>query len=131
MPRKVELLRLTLGAACANWNINERTLSKRLKVSGIAPGPDRKFSVSQINAAVYGDMDGARLQKEQALAEKYRLQVEELKGELVRIDTVYRVWENLAISAREIVRGSSLSDTEKEDFLRQFRNLRKEDLVKQ
>ena len=57
-----------LEKAAAEFGINPRTLSKRLKQYSIECGRDKMFSTKQICAAIFGDIDGERLRltKEQA-----------------------------------------------------------------
>jgi hypothetical protein len=69
---------------------------------------------------------------------KLQTEHELLKEELAAVrktvlptDDVIRVWADIAIAIRQIVKGSNLSDAEKNECLRQIRELKVDDFVRE
>ncbi len=127
-----EKLKWTLEVASSEFDINPRTLSKRMKQGGIEPAfEDRRFSTHQICAAVFGDMDGERLRLVKAQADQAELDLAKARSVVVEADQVLRVFEDIAVAIRQVIKNSGLSDVEKQECLRQIRELNVEDFTRE
>lgn len=117
-------LKWALETAAYEFDINSRTLSKRLRQSAIEPAfDDDRYSTAQICAAVFGDYQGQRLRKLKAEAESAEMDLAIRKKDYLPTADVKRVWGGVIIAMRQIVKGSSLSDVEKHELLRQVREI--------
>jgi hypothetical protein len=122
----------TIEQAAAEFDINPRTLSKRLKQNGTEPALEGgKFSTKQIAAAVFGDMDGEKLRETRLRADLLQVELAEKNRDLLARDEVLRVWSGVVVAMRQVVKGSNLSDTEKHECLRQIRELKVTDFGKE
>ena len=92
-------------------------------------GRDGRYSTADICAAVFGDMEVQKLAKLTAERELLEIKLAEERGRLVPTDHVLRVWENIAVAIRQVIRGSSMSDVEKQGVVKQLRTLNAEDIV--
>ncbi len=54
-----------------------------------------------------------------------------LRNEVLEVETVFRVWENIAISIRRTVLTSALGDLEKDAILHELENLKVQDFMEQ
>lgn len=97
---RLRLTKFTIEEAAANWGINPRTLSKRLKREDIEP-KDGKLTVKQINAVVFGDMEGERLRRERAEADLAERKVAQMDGELLPVLAIQRAWEFIIVNLRQ------------------------------
>ena len=68
MPGPTKAVRWNVEQASGDFEIDRKTLGKRIRSAGIEPGEDGKYSTTQICAAVFGDLRGeqTRLAKENA-----------------------------------------------------------------
>ena len=102
---------------------NRGTLTRLVRVAGIEPGGDGKFSTSQICAAIFGDKASEELRKTREEADKLALHNAEKRKTLVEAEAVYRMFQGVFISMRQTVLGSDLSDREKDELLNNLRAL--------
>lgn len=125
-------IKWNVESAAAEFDINPRTLSKRLKTSGIEPGEDGKFSTKQICAAVFGDMDGAKLREQMAKASMAERADKREAQELVPVANVDRVWRSYLIATRQHVRNhQKIPDDLKAEILLELREIPKGELFKE
>lgn len=125
-------LEWTIEMAAMEFDINPRTLSKRLKQLGLEPclAEGKRFSTKQIRDAVHGDIDGERLGKTRAERELLEVELSKERGKVLVTADVLRVWTGMGYAIKQVIRGSSLSDSEKADCFRQLRELKKQDFIK-
>lgn len=76
-------VRWTLEKAAPEFDINPRTLAKRVKTSGLLPGEDGKWSTLQIHKAVSGDYEYERTRKTREEADNFALDNAQARRELV------------------------------------------------
>ena len=101
MKIKAKGLRWTQERASDEFNINRRTLSKRLKAASIDPAEDGSYSTAEITAAVFGDFQGEKLRKLREEADFYAIRNAQAKGELVPAEKVRQEWESIVLLVRE------------------------------
>jgi hypothetical protein len=127
---KFQPIRWTIAHASSEFDKHRDTLAKALKRLGILPGEDGMFSTLEIVRACFGDdyierVDGLR--KDNELKD---IEIATLRREMLPSDDVVRVWGNIAVAIRQVIKGSSLSDTEKNECFRQLRELQNKDFGK-
>lgn len=93
--------RWTIEIAAAEFGINPRTLSSRIKTNGIIPGKDRQFSTAQICQAIYGNIDGEKLRKATADADIAEVDRDKAFRQILPVSVVNRAWESIIIPAKE------------------------------
>lgn len=131
--RKHEKIEWSIELAASEFDINPRTLSKRFKQLGIEPSlaDGKRFSTKQVTQAVFGDIDGERLRKTKHEADLLEVELARERSQVLPTEDVLRVWSNIAIAIRQVVKGSSLSENEKNECLRQIRELQAKDFGKE
>ena len=117
-----KLKRWAIEEAAAEFDINPRTLSKRIKVSSIEAGKDRKFSTAQICAAVFGDIDGERLRLTRAQADEKELGNAEARRELVKFSELLEIAHRALSAMTSTVMGMThLSVEDREAIINKLR----------
>lgn len=101
--QKFSQVRWTIEVAAAEFDINPRTLSKRLKSVSTEPGRDGRFSTKQICDAVFTDYEAARSRKEAALARMAEREDRKQDGELIEAEKVRRAWEHVGAQIKQRV----------------------------
>ena len=120
--RKRNVLRWTLEVSASEFNINPRTLAKRIKVAGIEPGKDRKFSTAQICAAVFGDIDGERLRLIKEQADEKALANSQSRGELVNYEAALEILRRAHSAITSTILGMThLTIEDRETIINQVR----------
>ena len=117
-----KLKRWAIEEAASEFDINPRTLSKRIKVGSIEAGKDRKFSTAQICSAVFGDIDGERLRLTRAQADEKELSNAESRKELVRFSDLLEVAHRALSAMTSTVMGMThISVEDREAIINQLR----------
>ncbi len=106
-------IRWTKEQAAENFQVNPRTLSRRMVAAELIPGDDKKYSTPQICAAVFGDIDGEKLRLVKEQADKYALENAERRGLLVRVDVIAQAVNRAIAAAKAAI--DSASNLERED----------------
>lgn len=75
-------------------------------------------------------MSAEKLRKLREEADKLALENERTRGNLVEIEAVYKHFEGIFVAFRQRVLGSSLTEEEKDEFLRDLRRLKARDIAK-
>jgi len=101
MPRTETKLRWNLNKAALEFGKDQKTISRGIKRLGLEPGTDGKFSTAQICAAVFGDIQGQRLRKTTAEADKIELDNARERGEVVELAQTLNAWEVAILNAKE------------------------------
>jgi phage terminase Nu1 subunit (DNA packaging protein) len=130
MATKYKPVRWTIAWAASEFNWDKDTLAKALKRGGVE-GEDGTFSTNEILVACYGDIDHEKLRKVRAEADVLELTLAKERSKVLAADDVIRVWADIAVAIRQIIKGSNLSDSEKNECLRQIRELSIEDFTKE
>src|SRR5215469_7384821 len=104
--------RWTIEAAAGDFLIDSRTLRNRIRSLGLEPGKDNKFSTQDICKSVFGDYNGERLRKLRTEAALLEIELGVQEGRLIPSDRVYRVLEDVFVSVKMKILGSSMSEVE-------------------
>lgn len=114
--------RWNLNRAAQEFDINQRTLSKRFKTCGIESGADGKWSTKEVCAAVFGDIDGERLRLVRAQADEKEISNAEQRGELVRFkDLLELAHRGLAAMTATVMGMTHLTIEDRESIINQLR----------
>ena len=81
----------TIGFAAKEFGIDEKALARRRAREGIKPDSEGHWTTAQICAAVFGDMDGAKLREKLAQAAIAERQDRKENGELIEVPIVLAV----------------------------------------
>ena len=119
--KKAESVLWNIERAAAEFGINRRTLSNWL--IGTKPDDDGKFSTKEICAAVYGDLEKAKIRLAEATAGRAELRLAKEKGAVVAIEDVAKAWGNITASVRLRIAETTLSEDEKVVILADLRDL--------
>lgn len=107
-------IRWTIENAAAEFGINPRTLSARLKQSGTVPGDDERYSTKEIAAAVFGDLERERIRKTSAEADEIEKRNRERDGELVDVNEFAKEFDAAAVECVRIIESSPLGNADKD-----------------
>ena len=114
--------------AAPEFDINPKTLSKRIKTGNIVPGSDGKFSTVQICAAAFGDIQGERLRKTRAEADEKEIKNKRMLGRLIDRDVVSSVINRFAATIRAKVMASPLPIEDRNEILNDLKSLAETEL---
>lgn len=115
--RKFSELRWTIEGAASEFNIDRRTLAKRLKTEGILPGDDDRFSTADICAAKYGDYEKERTRKMKEDADNMALENAKARGELISLPDYLKTSEEIAARHKQRIMGLAIPDADKDALL--------------
>lgn len=93
-------------------------------------GKKRFFTTQQVFALHHGDLEAERIGKTRAERIQLELANAKSKQELVESAAVGRVIEGVFVAVRQIIRQSSLSNIEKQETLKQLREINLDDILK-
>jgi hypothetical protein len=74
LPKAITAIRWTVERAASEFQIDRKTLTKRIRAGDVRPGADGKFSTEQICAAVFGDYRREQLRELRERATKLTLE---------------------------------------------------------
>ena len=107
MPKAIATLRWTVERAASEFQIDRKTLTKRIRAGDILPGADGKFSTEQICAAVFGDYRREQLREMRARADKLEIETQSMREERIPIEDVLtvnnEVFQGSPASSRPVV----------------------------
>jgi hypothetical protein len=83
----------------------------------------------QIASAVFGDIEGEKLNKLRAERELLEIELSEKRSKLINAEHACRAWTDIIIAMRQIIKGSSLSDSEKNQLFTNMRELTIDEIV--
>jgi hypothetical protein len=124
-------LRWTISLASREFGRDDKTISDRLRRNNMEPGADGLFSTLQILNGVFGSVELEKFAKLQTEHEILKEELASIRRTVLPTEDVLRVWGDVIVAIRQIVKGSSLSDAEKNETLRQIRELNVNDFVKE
>ena len=116
-------IRLSLHAAAQEFGLNDKTLSGRIKTSGVLAGDDGCYSIKDICRAVFGDIDNERLRLVREQADSVAIKNASARGELLPAGDVRRHFEAVLISLRSGILASNLEPEEKSELLLNLKRL--------
>lgn len=116
MPKHTSI-RWTVGNAAAEFGIDPKTLSQRIKAAAIEPANDGLYGTTQITAAIFGDLEYERIGLTREQKEITALNKRNMLRELVPIKDVERVWTRVVLEYRQRVMSANIADAIKKDLL--------------
>lgn len=123
MPKEVAKLRWTIERAASEFQIDRKTLTKRIRAGDIEPGEDGKFSTEQICAAVFGDYRSEQLRELRGRADKVELENECTRKERIPMDIVRDVNDSVEQEIAAIIKTSGLSTADCNRIYEQLRDI--------
>jgi hypothetical protein len=122
--KPIQRQRWTIGRAAGEFPVDSKTLAKRIKLAGIEPGEDGKFSTEQICRATFGDLRGEQTRETKERADKLALANEKERGRLLDAEKVYKHYEGVFVTLRQKTLASAMTDDEKDELLNDLRALK-------
>src|SRR5687768_13860861 len=122
----------SISALSEETGLDRRTIKKRLalvKPADTTPAGDPLYAGQVAFPALFGvehkpqNIAESEARKKEAEASLAELQLARERNQVVEVESVLRVWQNIAIAIRQVIKHSSLSDVEKQECLRQIREL--------
>lgn len=95
--------RWTVSEASLEFDLDQKTLTKRLRAGSIEPGEDGRFSTMQICAAKFTDKDIADARDKNAAADLKELKLKQQRRELVPRAQVEQDLTARIVEARQAV----------------------------
>src|SRR5437588_13022692 len=121
MPKKITTVRWSVELAASEFQLDRKTLSKRIRAGDINPGTDRKFSTEQICAAVFGDYRREQLREIRERANKLELENQVTRMERIPIEDVLAVNNECDLAIRGIILASKLPQASVNEIFDQLR----------
>lgn len=135
MSNTLKTVRWTLHAAASDWDIDDKTLEKNIKSSGVIAGEDGKFSTLDICKAVYGDLKGdhirAMTRNQNESADMQAVKKANLLRENIPAHLVVSVWSSMMIELRQKILYAEIPDKAKQDILKDLMAIPVEDYFKE
>jgi AraC-like DNA-binding protein len=122
-------IRWTLERASSEFDINPRTLSKRLKATGTEPGKDGKFSTSQIAGAKFSDYDNERTRLTKAQADQAELDLSVSRREVVPVAIAFQCVSNMLFAVRRVIEMSELPNDRKDAIFNELQSMKPDDFI--
>jgi hypothetical protein len=110
-------LRWSIERAGIEFGLASQTLRKSLAKSSAAPDANGLFSTQQIVAALYGALHQEKVRTQKELADRYALENQITRAEVLNRAEVERVCAAIADAVRTRIMSSHLDRHEKEDIL--------------
>lgn len=111
-------LRWSIELASREFDLDHKTLRKRLVAADVVVGPDGCYSTPQITAAVYGDLYGEKLRIARAQANKLEVANKVREDQLYEAEPIYRAFEAIFTAVRQKILASKMTNAEKDELLR-------------
>lgn len=116
-------VRLTIHEASVEFGCSAQTLSKQLKMAGIGPGADQRWSIMDICRVRFGDLENERARKVREDADGSALENAVMRRQLVEKERVVNFIMDFAVSIRQHILGADMPKESKEDILRDLSTL--------
>jgi hypothetical protein len=121
MPKRLCVIRWSVELAASEFQIDRKTLSKRIRAGDIRPGADGKFSTEQICAAVFGDYRREQLRELRQRADKLELENQVTRKERIPIEDVLTVHDECDRAIAGIIKASGLPIAAVNEIFHQLR----------
>jgi hypothetical protein len=115
-------LRWSIELASREFDLDHKTLRKRLVAADTVAGPDGCYSTPQITAAIFGDLYDQKLRIAKAQAEKLEIANKVRADELYEAEPIYRAFEAIFTAVRQKILASAMTNQEKDDLLRDLKS---------
>ena len=121
MAKRMTTIRWSVEKAASEFQIDRKTLSKRIRGGDIQPGSDGKFSTEQICAAVFGDYRREQLREMRERADKLELENQVTRSERIPIEDVLQVNNECDLAIRGVILASKLPKESVNEIFDQLR----------
>ena len=124
MSKTITVIRWTIEMAASEFQIDRKTLSKRIRAADIRPGTDGKFSTEQICSAAFGDYRREQLRELRERANKLELENRRIIERWWPRDVVEDLFNETSMIVRQTLIGNehkTLTFELVNDTLAQFR----------
>lgn len=130
MSRILKQLRWTIEQASYEFGIDRKTLAKRVKVAGIIPGEDNKFSTANICSAVFTDGEQARAALAVSQKENFDLKNQKLAGTLADCQLFQQVSDDIILILRQKISDAPIPQEVKIQLLKEIQGINVDEVVK-
>lgn len=120
--KKLNALRWTAEQAASEFGKDARSIAKRLKKDGVAPGEDGRYSTQQIASVIFSKLDDAKLRKAIAEAKLAEMEVKKTEGSIVDVDSAMSLFDNVLMAIKRVVLKSKLPREDQDDILREMQH---------
>lgn len=111
--------------AAREFDIDHRTLSRKLISNEIKPDDDDKYSTKQICAAVFGNIQEERLRKTREEADNLALRNAQMRNELRPVEVFKQLVSEIILANRQTILASQLEQEGKNEILSNLQALGK------
>jgi hypothetical protein len=124
MPKPELLIRWSAWRAQTEFQVNANKIKTGLKLNGVKPGPDGKFSTYQVAHAIFGFNGLEKRAKEAKFrrvideAETAKLERDAIRGRLAPVQTMKEALADILTQTVQYIRHSNLTDVDKKFLVR-------------
>lgn len=119
-------VRWSIHSAASEFDLDDKTLAKQIKSSGVIPAADGMFSTLDICKAVFGDLKGdlirAQTRNQNEMAGMQAVKKANLLRENIPSALVEKVWSNVIIELRQKILYAEIPNKVKEDILKDLQS---------
>jgi hypothetical protein len=123
MSKRIATIRWTVEKAASEFQIDRKTLSKRIRGGDIRPGTDGKFSTEQICSAVFGDYRREQLREMRGRADKLEIETQTMRRERIPLEIVKQVDDECFQAIAGIIKASGLPIAAVNEIFDQLREI--------
>src|SRR5215469_3549737 len=124
MAGKQKPIRWTVEKASMEFGVHRRTITQRIREAGIETGEDGKYSTRDIADTIYGSLGAERLGKTRAERELLEIELGKERRDLIPSKRVYSLLEDVFVSVKMKILGSSMSEIEQDKLLVELSRLK-------
>ena len=124
MAGKQKPIRWTVEKASMEFGVHRRTITQRIREAGIETGEDGKYSTRDIADTIYGSLGAERLGKTRAERELLEIELGKERRDLIPSRRVYSLLEDVFVSVKMKILGSSMSEVEQDKLLVELSRLK-------
>ena len=124
MAGKQKPIRWTVEKASMEFGVHRRTITQRIREAGIEAGEDGKYSTRDIADTIYGSLGAERLGKTRAERELLEIELGKERRDLIPSRRVYSLLEDVFVSVKMKILGSSMSEVEQDKLLVELSRLK-------
>jgi hypothetical protein len=115
--KKFTPIRWTIEHASSEFNLDRKTVTKRVKAAGLEPGNDGRFSTAQIASALHGDLEAEKIRLTREQADDFAISNEKQRRIVVEIDDLLNALERRFIAHKQIVENLPITPDQKQVIL--------------
>ena len=115
-------LRWTIENAAANFGVDRKRLTRKLRQADLERSPDGKYSTKEIVSALYDDNHSERTRLYREQADRLAIANAKARSEQIDVDSVSKTYEGIFQAMRKTILASPLTDAEKAEALAQLRH---------